>query len=218
MKIFTNYPEPFLIYADRPTTMLTWLWLQCDMIMNAIYHRITIIKQTIFDRVREVNWMRRAIPQTTNLANNSIRLTATTFKHRQAHLQIRQPHYHLHRWITVWITALFWCMQPKKKVFHLFLWRLSIYSQFFGCIWTGTNVIRMTTSSNGNIFRVTGPLCGEFTGPGEIPAQRPVTRSFDIYFDLRLNKRLSKQPWGWWFETPSWSLWRHRNGYHFSLR
>ena len=36
------------------------------------------------------------------------------------------------------------------------------------------------TSSNGNIFRVTGPLCGEFTGPGEFPAQRPVTRSFGI--------------------------------------
>ena len=47
------------------------------------------------------------------------------------------------------------------------------------------------TSSNGNIFRVTGPLCGEFTGPGEFPAQRPVTRSFDVFFDLRPNKRLS---------------------------
>ena len=67
------------------------------------------------------------------------------------------------------------------------------------------------TSSNGNIFRVTGPLCGEFTGPGEFPAQRPVTRSFDVFFDLRLNKRLSKHAWGWWFETPAWSLWRHRN-------
>ena len=69
----------------------------------------------------------------------------------------------------------------------------------------------MTTSSNGNIFRVTGPLCGEFTGPGEFPTQRPVTRSFDVFFDLRLNKRLSKQPRGWWFETQSWSLWRHGN-------
>ena len=60
-------------------------------------------------------------------------------------------------------------------------------------------------------FRVTGPLCGEFTGPGEFPAQRPVTRCFDVFFHLRLNKRLSKQPWGWWFETAGWSLWRHRN-------
>ena len=67
------------------------------------------------------------------------------------------------------------------------------------------------TSSNGNIFRVTGPLCGEFTGPGEFPTQRPVTRSFDVIFDLRLNKRLSKQPRGWWFETLLRSLWRHRN-------
>ena len=68
--------------------------------------------------------------------------------------------------------------------------------------------LHMMTSSNGNIFRVTGPLCGEFTGPGEIPAQRPVTRSFDVFFDVRPNKRLSKQPWGWWFKTSSWSLWR----------
>ena len=49
----------------------------------------------------------------------------------------------------------------------------------------------MMTSSNGNIFRVTGPLCGEFTGPGEFPAQRPVTRSFDGFFDLSPNKCLS---------------------------
>ena len=69
----------------------------------------------------------------------------------------------------------------------------------------------MMTSSNGNIFRVTGPLCGEFTGPGEFLAQRPVTRSFDAFFDLRPNKRLSKQLGGWWFETQSWSLWRHCN-------
>ena len=30
-------------------------------------------------------------------------------------------------------------------------------------------------------------------------------------FDLRLNKRLSKQLWGWGFETPSRPLWRHCN-------
>ena len=69
----------------------------------------------------------------------------------------------------------------------------------------------MMTSSNGNIFRVTGPLCGEFTGPGEFPAQEPVTRGFDVFFDLRLNKWLSKQSLGLWFETRSRSLWRHRN-------
>ena len=76
--------------------------------------------------------------------------------------------------------------------------------------WLPTDRQYMMTLSNGNIFHVTGPLCGEFTGPGEFPAQWPVRRSFDVFFDLR-PKRLSKQPWGWWFETPSWPLWRQCN-------
>ena len=57
----------------------------------------------------------------------------------------------------------------------------------------------MTSSSNGNIFRVTGHLCREFT------------RNFDVFLDLRLNKRLSKQSRGWWYETLSSPLWRHCN-------
>ena len=73
------------------------------------------------------------------------------------------------------------------------------------------------TASKGNIFRVTGHLCGQFTGPRWIPTQRPVTRSFDVFFDLRLNKRLGKQSGGWWFETPSretpgCSSWFHWDG------
>ena len=67
------------------------------------------------------------------------------------------------------------------------------------------------TSSNGNIFRITGPSCGNSPVIGEFPAQRPVTRRFDVFFDLRLNKRLSKQSWGWWSATPLGSLWRHCN-------
>ena len=62
------------------------------------------------------------------------------------------------------------------------------------------------------IFSAWLALCaGNSPVPGEFPTQRPVTQSFDVFFDLRLNKRLSKQPWGWWFETPSWSLWRQCN-------
>ena len=57
-------------------------------------------------------------------------------------------------------------------------------------------------------------LCaGKSSVPAEFPPQRPVTWSFDIFFDLCLNKRLSKQSWGWWFETPSRSLCRHCNGF-----
>ena len=59
-------------------------------------------------------------------------------------------------------------------------------------------------------FSVFLVLCaGNSPLPDEFPSQRPVTQSFDVSFDLRLNKRLSKQSWGWWFETPSRSLWRH---------
>ena len=46
---------------------------------------------------------------------------------------------------------------------------------------------------------------------GEFHAQRRVTRSFGVFFDLRLNKRLSKQSWGLWFEAVSHPLWRHCN-------
>ena len=67
----------------------------------------------------------------------------------------------------------------------------------------------MMTSSNGNIFSVTGHLCGEFTG--EFLAQRPATRNFDVFFDLRLNGRFSQHWWGWWFETPSRLSYRHSN-------
>ena len=66
-------------------------------------------------------------------------------------------------------------------------------------------------ASNGNIFRVTGPLCRELTGHRWIPSQRPETRSSDVSFHLRLNKRYNKQSWGWWHEMPSRSLWRHCN-------
>ena len=62
-------------------------------------------------------------------------------------------------------------------------------------------IVMMMTSSNRNSSAVTG----------EFPSQRPMTRSFDVFFNLLLDKRLSKQSWGWWFETPSRSLWRHCN-------
>ena len=73
------------------------------------------------------------------------------------------------------------------------------------------DVIKWKHSSNGNICRVTGHLCGELTGHRWIPLQRPVTRSFDVIFDLRLNKRFSLQSWGWWFEALPRPIWRQCN-------
>ena len=56
------------------------------------------------------------------------------------------------------------------------------------------------------------PICaGNSPVTSELPAQRSVTRSFDVFFDVHLNKRLSIKSWGWWFVTPPRPLWRHCN-------
>ena len=47
---------------------------------------------------------------------------------------------------------------------------------------------------------------------GVFPSQRPVMRNFCVFFDLPLNKRLSKQSRGRWFEMPSRRLWHYCSG------
>ena len=62
-------------------------------------------------------------------------------------------------------------------------------------------------------------LCaGNSPVTGEFPPQRPVTQSFDVSLICELNKRLSKQSRGWWFETPSHLLWRHCNAANHRLQ
>ena len=56
-----------------------------------------------------------------------------------------------------------------------------------------THGIIMKTSSNGNIFRFTGHLCGEFTDPRWIPRTKASDAELWCFFDLRPNKRLSNQ-------------------------
>ena len=67
---------------------------------------------------------------------------------------------------------------------HLILWPACFHK---------TMGADMMTSSNGNNFHVTGPLCENSLVTGEFPSQRPVTQSFGVFFDVRLIKRLSKQ-------------------------
>ena len=79
-------------------------------------------------------------------------------------------------------------------------------------------------SSNGNISALLALCAGNSPVTGEFHAQRPVTRIFGVFFYLPWNKSLSKQSRRRWFETPSLSLWSHRNyfipcgstpGWHF---
>ena len=64
----------------------------------------------------------------------------------------------------------------------------------------GRCLFTMMTSSNGNIFRVTGPLCGEITGHRWIPHTKASDAELSCFLWSAPNKRLSKQ---WWFKTPS---------------
>ena len=76
------------------------------------------------------------------------------------------------------------------------------------------------TSSNESIFRVTGPLCGEFTGDRWTPLTKASDAELWCLFHLRLNNRLSKQSRRRLFETPSRSLWHRCNvthSYHIAV-
>ena len=66
------------------------------------------------------------------------------------------------------------------------------------------------TSSNGNIFHVTGPLCGEFTGERWIPLTKASAAELWCFLSSA-PEETSKQSIRRWFETPSPSLWRHQN-------
>ena len=58
---------------------------------------------------------------------------------------------------------------------------------------------------------------GIHRSPVNSPHKGPLTRSFGVFFDLRLNKWLSKQSWGLWFETLSRPLWRHYDAFFLCL-
>ena len=102
-------------------------------------------------------------------------------------------------------------MTPKVTHNHPHLPILLVMCQLsISCeVWRFLKIIPHMTSSNGNIFHVTGSFCRELNGHRWIPLTKASDADLWCFFDLRLNKRLSKQSWGWWIETPSQSLWRH---------
>ena len=87
----------------------------------------------------------------------------------------------------------FWCRRTSA-VLYILVWIMHF----------------MMTPTNGNSFRVTDPLCGEFAGHRWIPLAKASDAEFWFFFICAwINGWLSKQSWGWWCETPSRSLWRH---------
>ena len=101
-----------------------------------------------------------------------------------------------------------------KKIASLLTLSSSLY---LAQVVYSANWVCMMTSSNGKKIRVTGHLCGEFTGPRWIPRSK-ASEAVGVFFDLRPNKRLGKQWWGWLFEMPSSPLWRHCNGVYYHVK
>ena len=101
-----------------------------------------------------------------------------------------------HAWVIIAIFSTnvitYPCPNPEANLAHLCEWKRPL--DF------------MMTSSNGNIFRVTGPLWGESTGHWWIPLTKVSEADLWCFLDRRLNKRLSKQ---------SRCRWHHRT--HFAV-
>ena len=102
--------------------------------------------------------------------------------------------------------AMLW---GRDKIVPLSIWYIQINFPVWNCfiiffqIWLKC-ISKSWWRHQMETFSALLAICaGNSPVPGELPAQMPVTRSFDIFFDLPLNKRLSKQSWGWWFETLS---------------
>ena len=100
--------------------------------------------------------------------------------------------------------VLFWEAPPVTITKHKLQWNSGILME---CIHSPDRLTLSRWRHQMETFSALLILCAV---TGEFPT-RPVPRSFDVFFDLRVDKRLSKQSWGWWFETPSSSIWRHCN-------
>ena len=72
----------------------------------------------------------------------------------------------------------------------------------------------MMTSWNGDMFRVTGHLWGEFTGDRWFPRIKASDAELRCFLWSAPEQTMSKQSRRRWFETPSRSFWHHCNIIH----
>ena len=108
------------------------------------------------------------------------------------------------------IASLIFALQHNSwpLTFQTRTWPLQFCKSNYTPLHSSHNIHRtMMTSSNGNIFRVTGPFCGEFTGHRWIPRTKTS--------DTELWCFLWSAPWinGWVNNREAGDLSRHRTYY-----
>ena len=109
-------------------------------------------------------------------------------------------------WIWVFLKTL--CMKR-----HLWTYGQNMLMKFLRVYWYAPEYWRndKMTSSNWNIFRVPGPLCGEITGHQWILLTKANDAELWCFLWSALNKLFSKHSRRRWFETLSIPLWRQCN-------
>ena len=121
------------------------------------------------------------------------------------HICVTRPQWVKQFWATS-NESIFW----REQHLHLFGFRLITHAfQNCGSEWMFPSI--MMTSSNVTFSALLDICARNSLVTGEFLAQRPMTRSFDVFFDLRLNKRISKQWRDRWFEKQSRPLWCYCN-------
>ena len=99
-------------------------------------------------------------------------------------------HFHWRKWMHFNMSSGKW--RPSRPDLNVIRFHGIIISEKSSTWW-----VRAWWRHQMEPFSALLALCaGNSPVSGELPAQRPMTRSFDVFFDLRPNKRLSKQLWG----------------------
>ena len=104
----------------------------------------------------------------------------------------------------------------RKSTMLEITFRVRISSRNFVCVpkawlWAYIQSFSLTFSQEVRFLRYTNYERIFWRARETLVKQPPVTRNIDVFFDLCLKQWLSEQWWGWWFETPSRSLWCHCN-------
>ena len=113
--------------------------------------------------------------------------------------------------ITLWMYVCNATLRLNTQLCYMQMTILLLLLWFFLCVIVMENAFRWWRHQMETFTALLAICAGNSPATGEFPIQKPVTRILYIIFDVSLNKRLSKQSWGWWFETPLSPLWRHSN-------